>query len=93
MTDDDLERRIRRLEDIEALRTLKHRYATYCDDGYDAGRLAPLFTDDAIWDGGDSSADQRHPRDRRRSSVGGLVSVGADRIRKRQPGPLDGGAL
>ena len=47
-----LEQRIRRLEDIEVIRQLKHRYCEYCDDGYDAARLAPLFTDDAIWDGG-----------------------------------------
>lgn len=48
----DLERRIHRLEDLEAIRALKHRYCTYCDDGYDAARLAPLFAEDAIWDGG-----------------------------------------
>lgn len=48
----DLDDRIRRLEDLEALRELKYRYATYCDDGYDADRLAPLFTADAVWDGG-----------------------------------------
>ena len=47
-----LEDRIRRLEDIEALKQLKHRYAAACDDDYDADRLAPLFTEDAIWDGG-----------------------------------------
>lgn len=52
MSDVDLERRIRRLEDIEALRDLKYRYGMYCDDGYDADRLAPLFTADAVWDGG-----------------------------------------
>jgi SnoaL-like protein len=48
----DLDERIRRLEDLEALRALKYRYASYCDDGYDAERLAPLFTVDAVWDGG-----------------------------------------
>ena len=47
-----LDRRLQRFEDIEALRNLKHRYCTYCDGGYDADRLAPLFTEDAIWDGG-----------------------------------------
>jgi len=52
MNDDDIERRIRRLEDLEALRALKHRYCMYCDDGYDAERLAPLFAADAVWDGG-----------------------------------------
>ena len=48
----DLQERIRRLEDIEALKQLKYRYAMACDDDYDAERLAPLFTEDAVWDGG-----------------------------------------
>jgi hypothetical protein len=52
MSNRDLESRVQRLEDIEALRDLKYRYATFCDDGYDADRLAPLFTADAVWDGG-----------------------------------------
>lgn len=52
MSQTDLDKRIRDLEDREALRELKYRYAAYCDDGYDAERLAPLFTADAIWDGG-----------------------------------------
>jgi hypothetical protein len=52
MSAGDLESRIRRLEDIEGIRTLKYRYASYCDDDYDAAKLAPLFTEDAVWDGG-----------------------------------------
>ncbi len=52
MSKQDLESRVQRLEDLEALRDLKYRYATFCDDGYDAERLAPLFTADAVWDGG-----------------------------------------
>jgi len=52
MSTTDIERRLRRLEDLEAIRQLKHRYAAYCDDGYDAERLAPLFVEDAVWNGG-----------------------------------------
>lgn len=48
----NIEERMQRIEDIEALRQLKHRYCAYCDDSYDAARLAPLFTEDAVWDGG-----------------------------------------
>src|SRR3990172_11585987 len=48
----DLEARTRRLEDLEAIRQLKARYCRLCDDGYDADRLADLFTEDAVWDGG-----------------------------------------
>jgi len=52
MAEDDFAARLRWLEDIERLKQLKHRYAAYCDDAYDAERLAPLFTEDAVWDGG-----------------------------------------
>jgi hypothetical protein len=52
MTDRALEDRIRRLEDIEALKQLKARYAAYCDDDYNADGIAGLFTEDGIWDGG-----------------------------------------
>lgn len=52
MSPSSLEARLQRLEDIEAIRTLKHTYATLCDEGYRADPLAALFTEDAIWDGG-----------------------------------------
>jgi ketosteroid isomerase-like protein len=52
MSLEDLERRIKVLEDIEAIKQLKRRYCTYCDDSYDADALANLFTEDAVWDGG-----------------------------------------
>ena len=48
----DPDAQIRRLTDIEALKTLKHRYAAYCDDGFNADGIASLFTKDAVWDGG-----------------------------------------
>ena len=47
-----LERRLRAVEDIEAIKQLKYRYADACDRGYDVDTLADLFTADAIWDGG-----------------------------------------
>jgi ketosteroid isomerase-like protein len=47
-----LDRRLRTLEDIEAIKQLKFRYADACDRGYDTDTLADLFTADAIWDGG-----------------------------------------
>ena len=52
MATSDLEARVRRIEDIEAIRRLKHLYASYCDDGYDVDRLAELFLETAVWDGG-----------------------------------------
>ena len=44
---DDLADRVRRLEEIEAIRVLKARYADVCDTGYDPERIRPLFTPDA----------------------------------------------
>jgi ketosteroid isomerase-like protein len=40
------------LEDIEAIKQLKYRYADACDRGYDFDTLADCFTEDAVWDGG-----------------------------------------
>ena len=52
MNEGDLAARVRRLEDIETLKQMKHRYAELCDEDYDADGLAALFTEDAVWDGG-----------------------------------------
>ncbi len=45
-----LERRLLALEDAEAIRNLKARYAALCDDNYNADGIAELFTEDATWD-------------------------------------------
>ena len=45
-----MERRLQSLEDAEAIRNLKSRYAALCDDNYDAEGIAALFTEDATWD-------------------------------------------
>jgi hypothetical protein len=47
---DRIERRLQALEDAEAIRNLKARYAALCDDSYDADGIAALFTEDAIWE-------------------------------------------
>jgi hypothetical protein len=62
---DELEARLRALEDLEAIRALKARYAELVDARYAKGRpvgeaeldrlarqIAELFTEDAVWDGG-----------------------------------------
>lgn len=46
----ELQKRVRHLEDIDALRNLKAEYAAACDDNYDADRLAALFVEDATWE-------------------------------------------
>ncbi len=48
------EERVQLLEDIEDIRRLKIDYAGVCDTGYDGDKLAAMFTEDAIWDGGDT---------------------------------------
>ena len=45
-----IERRLQALEDAEAIRNLKARYAALCDQQYDADRIAMLFTEDALWE-------------------------------------------
>jgi ketosteroid isomerase-like protein len=52
MTTGDLEARIQRLEDIDAIKALKHQYCLHCDNDYEPDGLASLFTDDGVWDGG-----------------------------------------
>ena len=45
-----IERRLQALEDAEAIRNLKARYAALCDNQYDADGIAMLFTEDAVWE-------------------------------------------
>jgi len=47
-----LEKRVQVLEDIEAIKNLKARYAAVCDDKYNPPKGVKLFTQDAVWDGG-----------------------------------------
>jgi len=47
----ELEERIIRLEDLEAIKQLKARYCEICDDDHNPDRIPSLFTDDGIWEG------------------------------------------
>jgi ketosteroid isomerase-like protein len=47
---EQLERRLRALEDAEAIRNLKALYAAHCDDNYNCDAIAALFTEDAVWE-------------------------------------------
>lgn len=49
----DLETRIARLEAIEEIKRLKLDYAEACDEQYDPNRIAELFVEDGVWDGGE----------------------------------------
>lgn len=44
-----LEKRVARLEDVEAIQRLKGEYAGYCDKGYDPDGMMGLFVDDCVW--------------------------------------------
>src|SRR5262245_11778245 len=45
-----LERRITRLEDIEAIKQLKVRYSHICDDMHNPDRITSVFAEDGIWE-------------------------------------------
>lgn len=47
-----IEERLQRIEEIEAIRNLKFKYARLADQ-QDPDAMAELFTEDAIWDGGE----------------------------------------
>jgi len=53
MTLEELAKRVQVLEDLEAIKRLKARYAQICDDKYNPEEMVKLFTEDAVWDGGE----------------------------------------
>ncbi len=56
----ELEARITRLEDIEAIKQLKAHYCHICDDMHNPDRIASVFAEDGIWEGGDFGTAQGH---------------------------------
>lgn len=69
-TGESLEDRIGRLEDIQAITNLKHEYARYCDEGYNADGFASLFVEDAVWES--NAFGTYHGRDAIHDFIGGL---------------------
>ena len=53
MTLDELEKRLQVLEDLEAIKKLKAKYGQICDDNYNPTEIVRLFTEAAVWDGGE----------------------------------------
>ena len=45
-----LARKVQMLEDVDAIKRLKHQY---CDDNYNPDGIAGLFVEDAVWEGGE----------------------------------------
>ncbi len=60
MTDAELEKRVTRLEDIEAIKQLKALYCDICDDNHNPDRIVKIFTEDGIWEGGDFGRAEGH---------------------------------
>ena len=60
MTTNDLEARITRLEDIEAIKQLKALYCDICDDMHNPNRVTSLFADDGIWESADFGTAKGH---------------------------------
>ena len=56
----ELEKRITRLEDIEAIKQLKARYCHICDDTHNPETIASVFAEDGIWESDDFGKAQGH---------------------------------
>ncbi len=48
-----LEKRIQKIEDIQAIKDLKVVHARACDDCYNPDKMGHVFSEDAVWDGGE----------------------------------------
>lgn len=47
----ELEARLTRMEDIEAIKQLKALYCEICDDDHNPDRIITIFSEDGIWEG------------------------------------------
>ena len=56
----ELEKRITRIEDIEAIKQLKARYCEICDDLHNPDRVTSVFAEDGIWEGADFGQAKGH---------------------------------
>ena len=73
-----IERRLQALEDAQAIRNLKARYAALCDNQYDANGIASLFTEDAVWE---SPARWAGSKDARQSAASSGQRQGSSPLR------------
>ncbi len=56
----ELEKRMTRMEDIEAIKQLKALYCEICDDDHNPDRITTIFVEDGIWEAGDFGKGQGH---------------------------------
>ncbi len=55
-----IERRLTRMEDIEAIKQLKARYCEICDDDHNPERIASVFAEDGIWESAEFGTAKGH---------------------------------
>ncbi|MGE0826428.1 MAG: nuclear transport factor 2 family protein [Candidatus Binatia bacterium] len=48
----EMEKRLTRIEDLEAIKQLKARYCEICDDDHNPDLITTIFAQDGIWEGG-----------------------------------------
>src|SRR4249919_2833694 len=48
---EELAQRITRLEDLEAIKQVKARYCSICDDDHNPDRITSVFSEDGVWEG------------------------------------------
>lgn len=56
----EIERRLTRLEDIEAIKQLKARYCEICDDDHNPDRITSVFAEDGIWESAEFGTGRGH---------------------------------
>jgi SnoaL-like domain len=61
----ELERRLTRLEDIEAIKQLKATYCEICDDDHNPARITSIFAEDGIWESAEFGTGKGHAEIRR----------------------------
>ncbi|MBI2962332.1 MAG: nuclear transport factor 2 family protein [Deltaproteobacteria bacterium] len=61
----EIERRLIRLEDIEAIKQLKARYCEICDDDHNPQRITSVFAEDGIWESAEFGTARGHAEIRR----------------------------
>ena len=56
----ELEQRITRIEDLEAIKQLKATYCDICDDDHNPERITTIFAEGGIWEGAGFGKAQGH---------------------------------
>jgi SnoaL-like domain len=60
MATEELAKRIQVLEDIEAIKKLKARYCSVCDNDHNPDEIVTLFAPDGIWEGAGVGVNKGH---------------------------------